>query len=718
MNPAGGPLSRIIGALHRVENGAVFVVFMATIILPILEAAGRPLGFSLSGGAEYVSHLVLWLTFLGGLTATRAAKHIRLSTAEMVRHPGLRTGLGVFSSGVAAGISMVLAYASWQVVAVSRADGVVLPMGLPVWLSECVMPVALGIMALRFVWRAPGGWVGRGIALAIVPIGFLLDHFPELVMESPLLFSSVVGVAAVFGAPVFVAMAGVGMILYFTDETPISAISAEIYRLISSPTIPAIPLLTACGYLLAEAQAAQRLVRFFKALFGWMPGGVSVLVTAVCAIFTTFTGGSGVTIIALGGLAMGMLASDHYPERFRLGHVTATSSLGLLFPPSLPVILYAVVVSTSPDISVGADRLYLAGLVPGTLMIVLVAAYGVWVGRKVEPPRPRFDWAELRAAAWAAKWELSVPLVVIVLFASGFASMVEAAAIAAAYALVVECFITRDIHPVRDLPAVMTKAGLLVGAVLVLLAAAMGLSAYCLVEAELPDLMLEWVQQHIESPWVFLLALNGILLLLGSILEIYSAIVILPPILAPMALHYGVDPVHLGIIFLANLELGFLTPPVGLNLFLASSRFEVPMVKVYRAIVPYLVILFASVMIITYVPALSVGVSKLFDDQEKAHVVDDLAQPAVLQVAPNPRPFAEQGGGADGAPLPRGSAVGGGDQRGLEDDGDRAPGPDAHQGGGLSGAKPGGQDPESRGAGRGDGDHAEADRAPPGDSRG
>jgi len=718
MTLAGGIFQPISRALHRVENGAVFVVFMATIILPILEAAGRPLGLSLSGGAEYVSHLVLWLTFLGGLLATREAKHLRLSTADLVRHPRLRVGLGVFSSGVAASVSMVLAYAGWQVVAISHADANTLPMGLPIWVSESIMPIALALMALRFVWRAPGGWIGRSIALATIPLGFLMDTAPEFVMESPILFSGVIVVAAVFGAPVFVAMAGVGMLLYFTDETPISAISAEIYRLISSPTIPAIPLLTACGYLLAEAQAAQRLVRFFKALFGWMPGGVSVLVTAVCAIFTTFTGGSGVTIIALGGLAMGMLASDQYPERFRLGHVTATSSLGLLFPPSLPVILYAVVVSSSPEISVGADRLYLAGLVPGVLMIVLVAAYGVWVGRKVEPPRPAFDWAELRGAAWAAKWELSVPFLVIILFASGFASMVEAAAIAAAYALVVECFITRDIHPVRELPQVLTKAGVLVGAVLVLLAAAMGLSAYCLVEAELPDIMLEWVQEHIQSPWVFLLALNGILLLLGSILEIYSAIVILPPILAPMALHYGVDPVHLGIIFLANLELGFLTPPVGLNLFLAATRFEVPMVKVYRAIVPYIVILFVSVMIITYVPALSVGVSNLFDDQEKAHVVDDLAQPTVLQVAPNPRPSTEQGDRTDSPSVSGQSPLSGRDRRSPDQDGDRTPRVDAEERSGLSGAKPQQPGSEQSSADRRHGGDTQADRTPLGDSRG
>jgi TRAP-type C4-dicarboxylate transport system permease small subunit len=269
------------GLMHGVENGAVFVVFGATIVLPIVEIIGRPMGFSLHGNAEYVRHLVMWLTFLGGMLAAREGKHLQLSTVEIFGESRLRVALGVFAAGVAASITAVLARASWLVVAVSRDDAVRLPIGLPEWVSECIMPVALAVMALRFAWRAPGGWVGRGVALVLVPMGFLLDGAPELVMGHTWACAGVVLAGAIFGAPVFAAMAGVAMVFYFADETPISAVSAEIYRLISSPMIPAIPLLTACGYLLAEAHAAERLVRFFKALFGWMPGGIAVLVTAL-----------------------------------------------------------------------------------------------------------------------------------------------------------------------------------------------------------------------------------------------------------------------------------------------------------------------------------------------------------------------------------------------------------------------------------------------------
>ena len=360
----------------------------------------------------------------------------------------------------------------------------------------------------------------------------------------------------------------------------------------------------ATGYVLAESAAAERLVRFFRSLFGWMPGGLAVMVAAVCALFTTFTGGSGVTIIALGGLVYPILRKDGYSESFSLGLVTASGSLGLLFPPSLPVILYGVVAS------VPADRLYLAGLVPGLILVVLVAAYGLAIGRRSQASTTPFAWRELGAAAWGAKWELSTPAVVVVLFATGLASLVEASAFACLYAVVVECFVTRDIHPVRELPKVVLKAAALVGGVLLLLASAMGLTSY-LVDAQVPDALLAWVQQTISSPLMFLLALNLLLLVLGSVLEIYSAIIVLAPLIAPIGAAFGIDPVHLGVIFLANLEVGFILPPVGLNLFLSSARFNVPITRLYRHVLPFLAILAAGVLLITYVPALSVGVLRL-----------------------------------------------------------------------------------------------------------
>jgi C4-dicarboxylate transporter DctM subunit len=594
-------------ASARLEKGALVAAFLLAIGLPLVDTFGRPLGgLHVPGGASYLEQLTLWLAFLGGLLAVREAKHLTLSTVELFPEGSRRRRIvRVFSYAVAAAVTAVLAYGSFKVVMADRQQGQLLPIGLPVWVSECVMPLAFALMALRFVLRASPRLRGRLLAVAAVLSVFAMGQAVRPTGIWVWLLGGMIVLAVLLGTPVFVAMAGGAMLLFFAGGTPVSAAPAEIYRLIGSPTLPAIPLLTACGYVLAESRAAHRLVRFFRALSGWMTGGTAVLVAGVCALFTSFTGGSGITIIALGGLVYPILREDGYPESFSLGLVTAAGSLGLLFVPSLPVILYSVVAN------VPADLLYLAALVPGLLLVVLVAGYGILTGRRAKTATTAFSWREVGSATWEAKWELSIPILVVGLFASGVASLVEASAAAAAYAIAVECFITRDIHAVRDLPRVLLNGGALMGGVLILLSSAMGLTSY-LVDAQVPDHLLGIVKAHVHSHLVFLLALNVLLLVLGSVLEIYSAIVILAPLVVPLGLAFGVNPVHLGVIFLANLELGFLLPPIGLNLFLSSSRFGTPMTRLYRHVVPFLIILGVGVLLITYVPAMSIGVLKLF----------------------------------------------------------------------------------------------------------
>jgi C4-dicarboxylate transporter, DctM subunit len=462
-------------------------------------------------------------------------------------------------------------------------------------------------MTLTYVLKSSRSWFGRAGAVGFLGAVFALGLVQPTNYLTWLLGGLLLA-ATLLGSPVFAAMSGLAMILFWREATPVSAVTAEIYRLIASPTLPAIPLLTATGFVLAETRAPQRLVRFFRALFGFMPGGVAVLVAAVCTLFTAFTGGSGVTIIALGGLVYPILLDDGYSERFSLGLVTAAGSLGLLLPPSLPVILYSVVAK------VPADQLFIAGMAPGLLLLVLVAAYGISVGRKVRTHRQPFLWRETLAATWGAKWELSIPLLMALLFATGIASLLETSAFACAYTIIIACFIHRDLHPFRQLPQVLVKAAAMVGAVLILLSCAMGLTSY-LVDAQIPDQLLDLVKHQIHSPLVFLLVLNVVLLVLGSILEIFSAIVVLTPLVIPLGVAFGIHPVHLGIIILANLELGFLFPPVGLNLFLASSRFGKPMVALYRHVLPFLLILGLGVLLITYVPALSLGVLRLLGRQ-------------------------------------------------------------------------------------------------------
>lgn len=590
---------------RRVWEGLLIAAFLVLALLPMIDFVARPLGrFHVPGGATYIQLMTFFLTFLGGLAATASAEHLRLSTAVLLGEGRLRLAGDFLANTTAAAVSAVLSFAAVNVVLADRLLGRQLPFGVPEWLGELVMPVSLGIMTILYVWKSWRRWPGRALAALIVVGVFALGLAPEVSHVAVWPLALVLIAATLVGSPVFIAMGGLAALLFFRDGTPVSAVTAEIYRLIASPTLPAIPLLTACGYLLADSRAAIRLVRFFRSLVGWMPGGVAVLVAAVCAVFTAFTGGSGVTIIALGGLVYPILREDGYPEGFSLGLVTAAGSLGLLFPPSLPVILYSVVSK------VPTDRLFLAGLVPGVILVFIVALYGITVGRRVNASRQPFSMKEAIAATWEAKWELSIPLAMIALFASGVASLLETAAFAALYTIVIVCFIHRDLNVRRDLPRTLLRGSAMIGAVLILLSCALGLTGY-LIEAQIPDRMLTSVQAHIHSPLLFLLVLNAVLLVLGSVLEVFSAIIILTPLIVPLGVAYGIDPVHLGVIFLANLELGFLFPPVGLNLFLSSSRFGKPMTSLYRHVVPFLIILGGGVLLITYVPPLSLALGNL-----------------------------------------------------------------------------------------------------------
>jgi tripartite ATP-independent transporter DctM subunit len=600
----------LTAAVRRLEDWTLIAALALAALLPLVNMVGRPLGgFHVPGGAAYLQQLTLWLAFLGGLVAAREGRHLTLSTAELFGEGRVRHLGRVMAAAISAATVAVLTYASLGLIAANRQQGKILPNGIPEWVSELVMPVALGFMALRFAWRASPGWVGRVLALLAIPAIFALGLAPEAATSLTGVVVILVLVALVLGTPVFVAMGALSLFFFFKEGIPVSAVSAEVYRLIASPTLPAIPLLTACGYLLAESGASARLLRFFRSLLGWMPGGLAVIVTAVLALFTTFTGGSGVTIIAVGGLMYPMLKDDGYPEGFSLGLVTAAGSLGLLFPPSLPVILYSVVAGTREQ-SVPADSLYLAGLLPGILMIVLVAAYAIYVGRGLKTSRQPFSGREVLAATWRAKWELFLPFFVVGLFASGRASMVETAAAALVYAVIVECFVIRDLHPLRTLPGALIKSSVLTGAVLILLSAAMGITSY-IVDAQVPEQLVTAVKAHIHSQFLFLLTLNALLLVVGSLVEIYAAIVAIAPLIVPLGAAFGVEPLHLGVIFLANLELGFLTPPFGLNLFLSSSRFSKPLTEVTKNAFPFLLIMALAVLLITYVPGMSVGLVKL-----------------------------------------------------------------------------------------------------------
>jgi len=409
----------------------------------------------------------------------------------------------------------------------------------------------------------------------------------------------ILGLLALAGVPLFVVIAGGALWGYHQAGIDLQAIAIEIFGVAEMPILTAIPLFTFAGYLLSEGGAPARLVRVSQALLGWLPGGLAMISLAACAVFTAFTGASGVTIIALGALLYPALKQAGYPEKFNLGLITTSGSLGLLFAPSLPLILYGVVAKVS------IDDLFVAGVAPGILMIVLLAAWSFWVNRKSAAPLTDFSKREAIAALWASRWEIPLPIIVLGGIYSGFFAVSEAAAVTAIYVLVVEMFVMREI-PWRRLPMIMRESMVLVGGILLILGVSLA-STNVMIDAGLPEMLFGAVSGLVSGPTTFLWLLLAFLLVLGAILDIFSAIVLVVPLLLPVAAAYGIDPVHLGIVFLAAMQLGYLTPPVGLNLFIASYRFNKSITGIYAATMPFLLILLLAVLIITFVPALSVG---------------------------------------------------------------------------------------------------------------
>ena len=402
---------------------------------------------------------------------------------------------------------------------------------------------------------------------------------------------------AVFGAPLFCIIAASAMMGYMSEGIDLMAIAVEIIGISNQPMLSAIPLFTFAGYLLSESNAPKRLVRLTGAMLGWLPGGLAFVVVAACAFFTAFTGASGVTIIALGAILYPALKQDGYPDRFSLGLVTSAGSLGLLFAPSLPLILYGVIAKVS------VDDLFRAGILPGMLMLLMLSGYSLWVSRGSKLETQPFHFKELGGALRESMWELPLPIVVLGGIYSGFFAVSEAAAVTALYVLIVEVVILREIK-FKDLPGVMRESMLLVGGILIILAVSLASTNY-MIDAGVPQKLLGYVSDYVSSPASFLFLLLIFLLILGAILDIFSAIVLVVPLILPVAAQYNIDPVHLGIVFLAAMQLGYLTPPVGLNLFIASYRFDRPIMSVYSATFPFLLILLLSVIIIMYWPSLS-----------------------------------------------------------------------------------------------------------------
>lgn len=582
------------------EDTVVAIALGAMVILPLAEMVLRALfNGGVPGSTTLVQHLTLLISMAGGALAARDGRLLAFSTVPTLLHGAWAKGAQWFNSTVSTAVAGALVIASFNYIQVEREAAQPFLFGVPLWVVELMLPLGFAVITWRLLRLAAPTWRGR-TAAAFAAAGLLaLGTWPPVAAASLIWPALVLLVAAsALGAPIFVLLGGAGLILFWGNDLPIAAMPVEHYRLVVNPTLPAIPLFTLAGYFLAEGGSSRRLVAVFNALAGHIRGGPAIAAALVCAFFTAFTGGSGVTILALAGLLMPVLRAAKFSERDALGMMTGAGSLGILLPPCLPVLFYAMVAR------VDIRAMFLGAFIPGVILIAMTAAWGLWAGRKGAATAPKFDLAEARRALWAAKWELALPIVSIVPLFAGWASSVEVSAITAAYAFFVVTVIHRDLHLLRDGRRVMAEAGLLVGGILLILGVALGLTNY-LVDAQVPDALANWSLTHIPSKWLFLLGLNVVLIFVGGLVEIYAAIIVVVPLLVPIGLRLGINPIHLGVIFLANMELGFLAPPVGLNLLLTSSRLKKPLGEVIRAVLPLLLVMFIGVLLITYVPALS-----------------------------------------------------------------------------------------------------------------
>jgi tripartite ATP-independent transporter DctM subunit len=603
-NAANTPRSRL-QRLRYFEDLVIAAALLMMVLVPIANAIARKVFTSGIPGASVVTQaLVLIVSMLGGAIAAREGRLLSLSTIRTLVSARWKSAVLVFSNGFAIVVSAFLSVAGfkyvWQVRPLERT----LVYGIPEWCLQLFLPLGFAAITVRLLLSSAEKTRGKAIAALLAIVFALVAAFPPVAPEN-LVTPAIIMllIAAALGAPIFTVLGGAALILFWGQYSPISSITLDHYQMVVNPSLAAIPLFTLAGYFLAEGGASRRLIAVFKALVGGLRGGPAILTALVCAFFTSFTGASGVTILALGALLLPVLLAAKYTERNTIGLLTGAGSLGLLFPPALPLILYSIVASQTLGAGVTIEEIFLGGVIPGVVLVALTATWGIMQAPRLEQ-RERFNATEAAKAAWEAKWELLLPVVALVSLFGGFATPVEAAAITAFYALVVETLIYRDLRLVRDVPRVTAECGLIVGGVLLIVGVAIGFTNY-LIYAQIPDYAVEWVQTNIQSKWVFLLALNAFLLIVGALMDIYSAIVVVVPLIVPVGIAMGVDPVHLGIIFLANMELGYLTPPVGMNLFLSAYRFDKPVPWVMRSAVPMFFVLLIGVLLITYVPALT-----------------------------------------------------------------------------------------------------------------
>jgi C4-dicarboxylate transporter, DctM subunit len=601
-----------------------YILLLILALIPFCDMVGRSLFHrGIPDSTNYVRHIVLWITFLGGIITTKDGRHLAFTAGlefMPVKVKGIIRSLTSFLT-VMVTVALVFSSLSFALIGIDPGQKIGI---FPMQYLLLVMPFSYLVMSVFFSAKAISeGVMGKILVFLGIAAGLVVGHASILeilglvsgsaqlsvfidkvspVCNSILNVISLPGIIVLLvflflGAPIFVVLSGLALFFFTRSAGTIAVIPNEAYSILTSPAIVAIPLFTLAGFLLAGGKAGERLVALFKAFFGWMPGGMAMAAVLLCAFFTTFTGASGVTILALGGLLSFVMVNNGYSRNFSLGLLTASGSIGLLFPPSLPVIMFGVMAQ------VNIIHMYIAGLLPGLLMISTFMLLGLRHSLVNKTPRQPFKLKEALVSLKNAAWEVLLPIIIIVGYFSGYFTLVETGAVAAVYALISQTIIHKDIN-LKELPEILRRCLVLIGGVLVILSAAKGLSYY-IVDTELPLHLVAWTQNVIHSKYVFLLLLNLVLILTGCIMDIFSAIIVVVPLILPLGKAFGIEPTHLGIIFLANMELGYLAPWVGLNLFISSYTFNEPLARLYKHALPFILVMLVNVLLITYLPWLT-----------------------------------------------------------------------------------------------------------------
>ena len=590
--------------LSKAENFLCYICFAIIVSFPVFQILSRFIDiFSIPASQEIVQHMTLWIAFIGAVLAARYNRLLAI-VREPIFNQYSEFRISHFLVHMCSvGVVFVLAISYLKMIQIGIEYPEFIAPYITVWFAQSIIPVGLLLIWYHMIMTSSNKLNYRLLLiLGSFSMTAILYYWQFPFSNESLLFVKVVSVIALvaFGLPIFIVLAALSILFFLSEPTDwatnfdlMSTISDSAYRIVVSPTLAAIPIFTLAGYILAESNISKRLLNFFKASLGWLPGSTVLIVVLLCAFFTALTGGSGVTILALGAILYPILIEDGFSEIFSLGLITTAGSLGLLFPPSLPAIIYSVTAGINPI------ELFKSGLIPGIFLLLIIVCYGIYHKPKNQT-RIKFNIQDLKQSFFDAKWEIAIPILIIYGLFSGLATLVECAALLVWYVVFVEVYIYKDIE-FKDIPKIVIDCATLVGGVLIILGFAMGFTGY-LVDAQVPLKILQFVKVSIDSPIIFLLALNILLLIAGCIMDVFSAIIVIVPLIAPLAMHFGIDPIHLGIIFIANLELGYITPPVGMNLFLASYRFKKDMPTIYAATMPYFFIRLIGVLIITYIP--------------------------------------------------------------------------------------------------------------------